>query len=640
MLYVYVMLYTLVFGALFSALFSFRPRLASAIGAFTAVSGASAALVLALAGFAGLSAFRGEIAGAIPVSFTSFSAIFMLPVALIGAAGAIHSIRYIGAEPKHGISGVYYFAFCVTLAAMLCCTLVDSMLLFLLSWEIMGLASFALVYFDFRSRGVDRASWIYILSCEAGGLLLMFAFSRLSAASGQTTAALVCALLGFGLKAGFPILHVWLPKAHPVAPAPVSALMSGAMVNLGIFGLLKFFRLDSAGCGWTLGILGLAGILTGIMFSLTKRNIKTVLAYSTVENCGIITFGVGCGILGRAYHLPGLEAFGYLGAVMHIINHASLKGALFLGAGSVYHSTGSLDADKLGGLIRKMPSTGAMFTGAALAISGVPPFNAFLSELIIYAGLFSGIIASVNAKLTIFCAAGVIALGAAGAFALASLIRITSGVFYAEPRDQEIFENASREMPSMGRAVFITLVPSIFMAFFGSKAVPLFLNAASVLFSFEDELYNAALVRAVDILTPVCRFNIIICGLVLMIYALRRLLERNIKDSSGPTWDCGYVKPTARMQYTSSALVQSITDFFGSIFGVPQRKLGSAVNSDQGSDIADRMFWNFIFRITARWSEKIHKFQTGYLHFYILVMVMTLAAMLVWAYFSGKGGVK
>ena len=640
MLYVYIMLYTLVFGAVFSALFSFRSRLSSVIGASTAIAGTSAALILALSGFAGISVFKGAVAGAIPVSFAPFSAVFMLPIALIGLAGAIHSIRYIGTNPEHGTTGAYYFAFCTTLLAMFCCTLFDSPLLFLLSWEIMGLASFALVYFDFRSRGVDRASWIYLLSCEAGGLLLMFAFSRLSSEAGQTTSALVCALLGFGLKAGFPVLHVWLPKAHPVAPAPVSALMSGAMVNLGIFGLMKFFRPDNAACGWTLGFLGLAGILTGIMFSLTKRNIKTVLAYSTVENCGIITFGIGCGILGKAYHLPGLEAFGYLGAVMHIINHASLQGALFLGAGSVFRSTGSLDADKLGGLIRKMPSTGAMFTGAALAISGVPPFNAFLSELILYAGLFSGMIAAANAQLTIFCAAGIIILGAAGAFALASLIRITSGVFYAEPRDQEIFEKAEREIPSMGRAVFITLVPSIFMAFFGNKVVPLFLNAASILFSFEDELYNAAFTRAVSILTPVCRFNIIICVLVIAIYALRRLMERNIKDSSGPTWDCGYVKPTARMEYTSSALVQCITDFFSSIFGVPKRKLGSAVNSDQGSDIADRMFWNFIFRIAARWSEKVHKFQTGYLHFYILVMVVTLAAMLIWAYFTGKGGVK
>ena len=640
MLCVYLMLYVLLFGALFSLLFSFRPRLAATIGATGAICGSLIALLLALGGLSGLVNFQDDLAGIVNFSFGSFPAIFMFPIALIGFAGAIHSVRYIGTEPKHGIAGVYYFAFCLTVFAMLCCTLIDNMLLFLLSWEIMGLASFMLVYFDFRSRGVDRASWIYLLSCEAGGLLLMFAFSRLVSGAGQSTAALVCGMLGFGLKAGFPVLHVWLPKAHPVAPAPVSALMSGAMVNLGIFGLMKFFRIDSAPCGWILGVLGLAGILTGIMFSLTKRNIKTVLAYSTVENCGIITFGIGCGILGKVYHLPGLEAFGYLGAVMHIFNHASLKGALFLGAGSVYHATGTLDADKLGGLIRKMPSTGAMFTGAALAISGVPPFNAFLSELILYAGLFSGMVAAVNVQITFFCAAGIIVLGAAGAFALASLIRITSGVFYAEPRDQKIFDNAAKELPSMGRAIFITLVPSIFMAFFGSRAVPLFFNTVSRFFSFEDELYNAAINRAVSILSPVCRLNIAICIVILVIYALRRLMEKNIKDTSGPTWDCGYVKPTARMEYTSSALVQSITDFFSSIFGVSKRKRGSAINSDQGSDIADRMIWNLIFRITARWSERIHKFQTGYLHFYILVMVISLLAMLVWAYLSGKGGVK
>ena len=635
MLYIALMLFILAAGALLSLLASPRPRMATVFGVISPLVSGTVAMGLALFSLFTNYSCRGMLSGGIPCDFNAFKAIFLIPVALIGVAGAIHSIRYIGLNPKHGIAGVYYSAYNLTLLAMMGCVFITSPFYFLLSWEVMGLASFMLVYFDFRTRGVDRASWIYLLSCEAGGLLLMFSFSRLAAPNAGGIAALVCGLLGFGLKAGFPILHVWLPKAHPAAPAPVSALMSGAMVNLGIFGIFSFYNVNTAVCGWTLGILGLIGTLAGILFSLSKCNIKAVLAYSTVENCGIITFGAGCGILGSVYNLPGLEAFGYLGAFLHIINHASLKGALFLGAGSVYHSSGSLDADKLGGLIRKMPSTGKMFTMASFALSGLPPFNAFLSELVIYVALFAGLSSSKSVAVTVFCACGIIVLGAAGAFALASLTRVSACVFFGEPRDKAVFEGAKEESSLMGRAMFITLVPSLIMIISADKMAKLIFDAVSALFSFNDDIRDAAVTRIISILQPVCKMNIIICCLTVAACFIFGLLRKRYKVLSGPTWDCGYVKPTARMQYTSSALVQSITDFFSPVFGIVSRRRGAAITGEQGSDPADRIFWNLIFRVTARWSEKIHRFQTGYLHFYILVMVCALFLMLLWAYFSG-----
>ena len=632
-------LYTLLFGALFS-FFTLRSyKLSSITGIFTALTGSAAALSVSvltlLAGFSDAGSYCG-----ISLIMTPFRSIFLLPVSLIGFVGAMHSIHYIGLSPKHGIPGVYYGAYNLMLFAMMSCVLLQAPFHFLLAWELMGLASFMLVYYDFRNRGVDRSSWIYLLSCEAGGLLLMFSFSRITGGSIPGVAAVICGLLGFGLKAGFPVLHVWLPKAHPAAPAPVSAVMSGAMVNLGIYGLFNFYDLKTSAIGWTLGILGLAGTLTGIMFSLTRRNIKAVLAYSTVENCGIITLGVGCGILGGVYNNAGLEAMGYLGAFMHLINHASLKGALFLGAGSIYHSTDCLDADKLGGLIRKMPSTGKMFTLSSLGLAGVPPFNAFLSELVIYIALFTGLTGSGKLPLSVFCAAGIIVLGASGAFALASLVRISGAVFFGEPRDSGIFEKAQKEKPLMGRAIFIALIPSLMVAVSADSVARFIFEAITFIFSFDSEMYPAVIFRVVNILKPVCRMNCILIGFFLIFNGFSFMLKRRHKLLSGPTWDCGYIKPTSRMQYTSSALVQSITDFFSPIFGISSRRRGAALASEQGSDIADRVFWNFIFRVTARWSEMIHRFQTGYLHFYILVMVISLIAMLIWAFFSGELNIK
>lgn len=634
MLLIAIALFVPAAGFAISLLASPRPRIAVAAGVSCALVSSSIMLGLSLLSlFAGYS-FAGVIPPGIGCEFNAFRAIFMLPISLIGFAGTLHSIRYIGTNPEHGIAGVYYAAYNLTMLAMMCCTLFTVPLFFLLAWEIMGLASFMLVCFDFRTRGVDRASWIYILSCEAGGLLLMFSFARLGASS---VAALICGILGFGLKAGFPILHVWLPKAHPAAPAPVSALMSGAMVNLGIFGIIAFYDVTTAACGWALGILGLAGALSGIMFSLSKRNIKAILAYSTVENCGIITFGIGCGILGGVYHLTGLEVYGYLGAFMHLINHASLKGSLFLGAGSVYHSSGSLDADKLGGLIRKLPSTGKMFTFSSLALAGVPPFNAFISELIIYIALFTGLVSSKSVAVSVFCAAGIIILGASGAIALASLVRMTSCVFFGEPRNREIFESAKKENPLMGRAVFIVLIPSLLVSIAADKVARLICNAISLLFSFriESEIGDVVLTHINSILQPVCKMNIILFSLITIIFSVTCILRRKHRELASPTWDCGYVKPTSRMQYTSTALVQSITDFFSPLFGISRRRRGVAITDEQGSDPADRVFWNFLFRVTAKWSEKIHRFQSGYLHFYILVMVTALLAMLLWAYLSG-----
>lgn len=629
-------------GSLLALLASPRPRAAVTAGVSCALLSSSLALLLSLFSlFTGFSC-SGVLPPGIACEFNAFRAIFLLPVSLIGFAGALHSIRYIGILPKHGISGVYYCAFNLTMLAMMCCVLFTAPLYFLLAWEIMGLASFILVCFDFRTRGVDRASWVYLLSCEAGGLLLMFSFSRLcdAPACGASCAALVCGLLGFGLKAGFPVLHVWLPKAHPAAPAPVSALMSGAMVNLGIFGIISFYNINSASCGWTLAILGLTGALSGIMFSLAKRNIKAALAYSTVENCGIITLGIGCGILGGVYQLAGLEVYGYLGAFLHLINHASLKGALFLGAGSVYHSTGSLDADKLGGLIRKLPSTGKMFTFASLALSGVPPFNAFISELLIYIALFTGLVSAKSVPVSVFCASGIVILGATGAIALASLVRVSSSVFFGEPRSKDIYDAAKPESPLMGRAIFITLIPSLIVSLAADKAARLIFDAVAFLFSFraDADVTDTALLHINAILQPLCRMNIIICCLTIIFCSWTALLRKRRRELSGPTWDCGYIKPTARMQYTSTALVQSITDFFSPLFGIASRRRGVAITGEQGSDPADRVFWNMLFRITARWSEKIHRFQSGYLHFYILVMVSALFALLLWAYFGG--GVK
>jgi len=356
------------------------------IGCVTAVS----ALFCAAA-----AAFYQLIAKALPglyesqvcmVFFDELAALFMIPVAVVGALAAIHSTGYLRGHDKNK-AGVYWFFFEMTLAAMLCVLLMVTPLTFLLAWELMGIFSFALVAYEYRESLTRRAAWIYLLACEAGGLALILTFSVMQKESGWLVFLLL--LTGFGLKAGLPLLHVWLPVAHPAAPAPVSAVMSASMINLGLFGIIKFLPaadVSFAVCGWSLLICGMLCALPGVIFALAQKNLKRLLAYSSVENMGIICIGLGLGFLGFSIGDKTMGCSGFCGAFLHIFNHGTLKSSLFLLAGSIFKAVGTLDIDRMGGLMKRMPFSGALFTFSGIGISGIPPFNGFMGEFLIYVG--------------------------------------------------------------------------------------------------------------------------------------------------------------------------------------------------------------------------------------------------------------
>ena len=303
------------------------------------------------------------------------SALFLLPVFVIGAFAALHAVGYLREERNRGR---FWTFFNFTLAAMTWVALAVTPVEFLCAWELMGVMSFALVAFEWRKKETLRAAWIYLLSCQAGAalLILMFVYGASdNAPPAFLSAVIVLGMAGFGLKAGFPVLHVWLPEAHPAAPAPVSALMSGAMINLGFYGILRML-VSSDGpvgtFGWIFLCAGLAGALGGVLFALARQNLKGLLACSSVENMGIAGIGFGLGLLGVEHGDLVMTVFGLAGAFLHLLNHALLKGGLFLSAGSVLRATGSLNMDRLGGLLKRMPWTGGAFLFSSLSISLTP----------------------------------------------------------------------------------------------------------------------------------------------------------------------------------------------------------------------------------------------------------------------------
>ncbi|MGI5870136.1 MAG: proton-conducting transporter membrane subunit [Kiritimatiellia bacterium] len=554
--------------------------------------------------------------------------LFQLPIVVLGIAAAIHSLDYLKGHGEEQ-TGFYWFCFNLMLAAMLGTTVCHRPIPFLLVWELMGLTSAALVAFDIRSRESMRAVWIYLVACHAGAAFLILMFVEAGAAAPSAAVVFTLAVLGFGLKVGFPGLHVWLPDAHPAAPAPVSAIMSGAMIPLGLYGIIQFgimgndFERLIQPMGWTLLVLGLVGALLGIVFALPQKNLKRLLAYSSIEHMGIISTGLGLSFLGARFELWHVADLATVGALLHVVNHALLKGGLFLGAGSIYKAAGTLDMDAMGGLMKRMPATGATFALNAVAIAGLPPFNAFLSEFLIFLAAFMGIVHGSGAFFVASLTTA-IALGLVGGFACAAFAKATSAVFLGEPRT-DAAANATEVSDTMCGAAFVLLALSAFIALVGP-----FVSAAFFANNFP------AITSALNRIGIATFLLLVIVGGLL---ALRfRLLPRAKTVDAGPTWDCGFAQPTARMAYTGTALTQPLMDFFAPILR-PARQTRkpdglfptTATNEVVVKDAGMRLLWAPALGLLTRLSKRIQAAQSGHLHAYVLGMVAAVAIMFIWA---------
>ncbi len=537
--------------------------------------------------------------------------IFLLPIVAVGLAAAVHATAYLHGEAKRHLPRFWFF-FLATLAAMTGVVLANDKLAFLLAWEAMGLASAGLVAFENTEKPVRKATWIYLLACHAGACALMLAGVLLKRPD-AFLAAFFCAVVGFGLKAGFPPFHVWLPEAHPAAPAPASAVMSGAMIPLGFSGLLKFFwpAYDLSICnwniftGWTLLALGAAGALGGILFALPQNNLKRLLAFSSVENMGIVALGLGLSCLAgpqSAHGRPDIPSFAFVGALVHIVNHAFLKGALFLGAGSILRQTGTLNLDRMGGLMKRMPKTGTLMTLNALGLAGLPPLNGFLGELLIYAAAFRAIRTGVPSLV----GAGFLVLAAlafSGGLAAAAYCKTIGTAFLGEPRS-DAAANAVETPRRMYLAQLFLFILSILM-------IP-----GTILFAYRETSDPIAATKLLAVAAGTGLWLVLLTGLLLF---LRRVLcPRGKVKPQVPTWDCGYHAPTARMAYTATAFTQPLADLF-------------AVDTKDRALVG---FWRPLFRFFAHLFQRAHLLQNGSLHLYILLILVSVVILLITAFAS------
>jgi formate hydrogenlyase subunit 3/multisubunit Na+/H+ antiporter MnhD subunit len=621
----------------------------SAVVAATAtVVGCGLGLIPAVRVLAGAPAESLRAAWSVPygsfaVEIDALSALFLVPVLGLSALAAVYGAGYLGRG-----NGPAWFFTALLVASMALVVVARNGVLFLVAWETMALASFFLVAHESAKREVRDAAWTYLVATHIGAAFLLaffvligrgagsLDFDRLGAyprALGPTL--FVLALVAFGSKAGFMPMHVWLPDAHPAAPSHVSALMSGVMIKTGIYGLLRAILLlgpPPAWWGWTLVAIGCVSGVLGVLFALAQHDLKRLLAYSSVENIGIIALGIGLGLVGVSAGAPALAALGFAGALLHLVNHAAFKGLLFLGAGSVLHATGTRDMDHLGGLLKRMPLTGASFLVGAAAISGLPPLNGFVSEFLIFLGAFGGG-ASLPAAQAVPAIATIGALALIGGLAAACFTKAFGIVFLGEPRGAHA-EHAHDPGIAMRLPMFALAAACVAIGVLAPFAIdPL----APAVGQMAGRLAQERLAEAATPLAYVAAGGAGILALVTLLALVRLALLRGREVGEGGTWGCGYAQPTARMQYTSSSFAQPLTELFAPVLRTRRRLDAPAGLFPKGASLATEtpdVCREALFRpafLLVGWAlARLGWLQQGRVHLYVLYIALTLLVLLVW----------
>jgi len=523
------------------------------------------------------SAFFGDI----PLRIDALSAWFILIINLTCVNGAFYGIGYMKPykERKANLS-LHWTLFLVFQTSMLWVCMLQHSLAFLIAWEIMSLSSLFLVIFEHEKNETLKAGINYMVQMHIGVAFLTIAFIWVYFAQGSFDFLAISDyfgtnfngwlfllfFIGFGIKAGFIPLHSWLPHAHPAAPSHISGVMSGVIVKLGIYGIIRVALMLQSQLlliGELLLIISIITGVFGILNASVHRDFKKMLAYCTIENIGIIGAGIGLFLIGAGFNNTMLMVIGLSGALLHTLNHSLFKSLLFFSVGSVYQQTHTRDMEKLGGLIHQMPQTASLFLIGSLAIGGLPPLNGFISEFLIYNGFLNGIntIGLTHSTLMILSLAS---LAFIGGLSLLTFTKTFGTVFLGNPR-QELHDPPS-EVSLWMRApqyfiVGIMLSIGLFPQFYFSVCLQLIQSVlpASGQINIED------FAPMITLMGNVGRYSMLFLALLTGIYFLRNYFVGLHPSQKNATWGCGYVAPNVHMQYTGKSFSKSLSKLLGFI---------------------------------------------------------------------------
>ena len=650
-----------------------RPQAQPLAAGICGILATGAGVALGLFGLTASVPMRFSIGSTIPLltfafRLDSLAAFFILIISLAGLAASVYALGYVrhfSGRVSAAALGALFNGF---LLSMTLVVLADNGLFFLIVWELMALTSYCLILTEHEHADVRDAGLFYLIMSHAGTAFIILTFLLFFQQSGSfsfetfrrsphplpdhlRTVAFLAALIGFGAKAGVIPLHVWLPYAHPAAPSHVSALMSGVMIKMAIYGLLRV-SFDFLGgpfpwwWGFVVLLAGTASAVLGVMYALMENDLKRLLAFSSVENIGIILLGIGAGMMFQTFGLHELAALGLLAGLYHTINHAMFKGLLFLGAGSLLYATHTRNMEEYGGLLRNMPWTGLFFLVGAVSIAALPPANGFVSEWLIFQSLFVSFQApSLIVKLMLPLAAAMLAL--TGMLALACFAKAFGISFLALPRSaharhaEEVPWSMRIGMGLLAAVCFLLgLAPMIVVPLLDRITAPMAgASIAERMLGLEGWTLTPVSAEYAGLSSPGLALVLVAAaalGLVLV-----ALLGGFPKKRYSRTWGCG-LPLTARTEYTATGFVQPIKRVFSTVYR-PAVELKTEFLEESKYFAKRRRFEFHIEPVFERYlyqpvvafvfmlADRLRVIQGGSLHLYLAYMFVTLVVLLLLA---------
>ena len=626
---------------------------------------ALAAITVAVMAFMGqpveLVKFVTPFFGEESLAVDKLSALMLIIISVASVATVLYSKGYVAGyleRYSEAHISMHYTALVTLVVSMMLVVVSSGGFSFLFAWELMTIASFMLILFEADRQEVRRAALNYLVMMHIGCLFLVAGFVMLYNVTGSANFVAINAyyehanllplfvilFIGFGMKAGLFPMHIWLPEAHPAAPSHVSAIMSGVMIKTGVYGIIRIMQVEElrADMLFTIGLIVLvSGAVTGlwgVILAAMQNDIKRLLAYSSIENVGVILIGLGIAAVGHAAGSPLVGMCGMCGALLHMVNHSLFKTMLFFSAGNIYSKMHTTAMNQMGGLAKHMPITAILMLFATVAICALPPLNGFVSELLIYIGMFNGVS---NGYEVLYSVTGIIVLSLIGGIVVLAFTKLYSVVFLGSPRSHHVAE--STEVDSL-RIVAMS-IPAAFILIIGLAPQYVIRPIAHVAEEVTNSVNTIAVEHFAPTLESLSYVSIAFILVVTLLFFIKRRAQRNRTIAEGPTWGCGFTAVNTRMQYTGESFSEGLENI-----GKPLMKNtvdGRAVDKDEifplphryrirHKDKVDSLLGRWWVQMMHRINEYVMRLRTGKVNnyitfallFFVVVLILTLCGVL------------
>ena len=659
-MYLYALLATaLIIVAIFLVPQRAKVWVATSVISLAALAALGLAVRTFLVGEIKLCSFRTSIFGYEHLAVDRLSALFLAIIAIASVATVLYSRGYVGGylkrfSPAH--ISLHYTALIMLVVSMMLVVLSSGGFSFLFAWELMTIASFILILFEANRQETRRAALNYLVMMHIGFMFLVVGFVMLfnqtHTASfdalnyyfklGNPLPLFVVLFIGFGMKAGLFPMHIWLPEAHPAAPSHVSAIMSGVMIKTGVYGIIRLMQAvdNNIDLLYTIGLIVLlSGMVTGlwgVILAAMQNDVKRMLAYSSIENIGVILIGLGIAAVGHAAGSDLIGMCGMCGALLHTVNHSLFKTMLFFGAGNIYSRMHTTATNQMGGLAKHMPITAILMALATAAICALPPFNGFVSELLIYIGMFNGVS---DGHEVLYSVAGIIALSLIGGVVVLAFTKLYGVVFLGSPRSTHVAE--AQEVDSL--RIGAMAIPAIFILFIG--LFPQFALRPIALVAETVTASDTAMIleHMTPTLSTMSCISWALLAIIVLLFLLKRRAQKSRVISSGPTWGCGFTALNTKMQYTGESFSEGLENI-----GRPLMKDtvdGRTVDKDEifpshhsydirHKDKVDSLLGRWWMALMHRLNEYIMRLRTGRVNNYITFALVFLVAVFLLTIFG------